>query len=80
MEYYELFQTMQRERNEKQERLAECMGELLSVKEQLKQLQSTVIFQRELLGEKTRLIEALNNYTDGLESICPVDHGQRRPK
>ena len=74
------YYAMERERNEKQERLSMCLGELLSIKERLKLLQSTVIFQRELLLEKLKLIEALNNYADGLESVWPVDHGQRRPK
>ena len=25
-------------------------------------------------------IELLENYCDGLESLCPVDHKQRRPR
>ncbi len=52
MEYYELYQ-------EKHVRLVECLAELLTLKEYVKELE---------------------NYTDGLESITTVDHGQTRPR
>ena len=65
-EYYEMCLDAEEKLKDKHLRLVETLAELLAMKTKLRTLEWYV--------------EQLENYTDGLESITPVDHKQRRPR
>ncbi len=52
--------------NDKHTRLVECLAELLCRKKQIERRDAYIL--------------EMNTYCDAIEEMCPVAHGQRRPK